>query len=157
MVGEKLHDLVHAFGIDLLERPRGGVMVLAPPPLEETAVDDILGQRVLEAVHKLGIVRGREDEVQSVEILEIADHLLHGALAHAAPERGSKATPDHRSALQRELERICEPIDTGGDDVVDGRRYLDVAAPEPRFTALDHDPCCLEKLVENLLDVEGIA
>ena len=40
---------------------------------------------------------------------------------------------------------------------MDGGRHFDVAAPEPRFTALDHDPCCLEKLVENLFNVERIA
>ena len=58
--------------------------------------------------------------------------------------------------MQRELERIREPVNAGGDDVVDGSRHLDVAAAEPRFTALDHDACCLQKLVENFFDVEGI-
>ena len=58
--------------------------------------------------------------------------------------------------MQRELERIREPVNAGGDDVVDGSRHLDVAAAEPRFTALDHDACCLQKLVENFFNVEGI-
>src|SRR5262249_8838449 len=51
---------------------------------------------------------------------------------------------------------IRQPVDTGRNDVVDGRGHLDVAAPEPRFTGLDHDPCRLEKLVKNFFDVQGV-
>ena len=84
MIGKKLHHLVNAPGIHLLESERGGRVILATPALEQTAVDDILRQRVLEAVHEFGIVSSWEDEVQSVEILEITDHRVGGALDHAA-------------------------------------------------------------------------
>src|SRR5207245_4216166 len=113
---------------------RGGRVVLATPPLEQTAIDDIVRQRVLEAVHELGIVSSREDEIQAVEILEVADHLVGGAPDHTAHERGAEAAPYHRPALQRELELICQPVNAGGEDGVDGSPHVDVAAAEPGFT-----------------------
>src|SRR5262249_29889648 len=66
MIGEKLHDFVDAPGIYFLESERGGRVVLAAAALEEAAVDDVLRQRVLEAVHKFRVGSGGEDEVQSV-------------------------------------------------------------------------------------------
>jgi hypothetical protein len=49
-------------------------VILPPATFEETAVDDVLGQRVLEAVRQLGFVSRREDEIQAVETLEVLDH-----------------------------------------------------------------------------------
>lgn len=156
VVGEQLHHLVQALGVQLLEPERGGGVVLAPPTIEETPVHDVLRERVLEAVHRLGILDGGEDKIEAVEVLEVLDDLIRGARDDTGDERGPEASPHHRSALQDELERVRQPVNARGDDVVDGGGHLDLGAAEARLTALDGDPPGLLELVEDLLDVEGI-
>ena len=65
VVGEQLHHLVEALRVQLLDPARGGGVVLAPPTIEESPVHDVLRQRVLEAVHQLGILSSGEDEIEA--------------------------------------------------------------------------------------------
>ncbi len=71
MVGEKLDDVVDPVRVELLKTESGGGVEPPAAPREEARVDDVLGERVLEAVHELRIVCAREDEVNGMEVLQV--------------------------------------------------------------------------------------
>ena len=156
VVGHELDDLVSMPGVHLLEAEPGRRVVLTSPALQHARVHDVLGQRVLEAVHQLGVLRTREDEVEGMQVPQVPGHLLGDDLEDARDQRNAEASPHHRRPLERLLERFRDAVDAGRDDVVDGRRDCHVGAAELRLAVLDGDSARLLQLVENLLDVERI-
>ena len=94
MVAKQLHHFVNPARVDLLEpRSRGGV-VLAPPPLEQPGVDHVLGQGVLEAVHRFGVSRVGEDEVEAMELAQVLADELGLTVEHPAEQRDPEPSPD---------------------------------------------------------------
>ena len=115
-------------------------MVLPAPSLEEPPVDHILGQRVPEAIHRLGIADRREDEVEAVELAEPDDRLVPGDLDDPREQGDSRSSADDCGPLQGPLEWIGEPVDASGDDVVDRGGHRDALAPQAGLTILHDDP-----------------
>src|SRR5206468_1470518 len=149
--------IVDASREQLLETDPGRRVVRPSSTLQHAAVDDVLSQRVLEAVHRFGLLSAREDEVEAVELAEMSSHLIGAALEDARDQRHSEPSPDDRRPLERLLEPLGQAVDAGCDDVVSGRRHRDVGAAEPRLAALDREATGLLELAENLLHIEWIA
>ena len=156
VVGDELDDLVSLPGVQLLETEPGRRVVSTSPALQHALIHDVLGQRVLEAVHQLGVLRAREDEVEGMQVPQVPGHLIGHGLEDARDQRNAEASPHHRRPLERLLERFRDAVDAGRDDVVDGRRHRHVGAAELRLAVLDGDSARLLQLAENLLDVERI-
>jgi hypothetical protein len=112
---------------------------------------------VLEAVYQLGVVRAREDEVDGMEILQVARHLIALGLTDVGHERNAEAAADHRGDLECPLGRVGHAVHPGGDDVADRRRHRHVGRPKPRLSILDDDALRLLQLPDDLLDIQGIA
>src|SRR5262249_26392569 len=117
---------------------------------------DVLGERMLEAVHQLGFVCAREDKVEAMQIPEMSSYELVFDLEDARDQRDAEASPYHCRALERLLERIRDPVDAGRDDVVDGCRNCHVGTAQPRLALLDDDPARFQKLTKYLLHVQRI-
>ena len=83
VVGDELDDVVEPPGVQVLEATGGRRVMLASPALQHARVHHVLGQRVLEAVHQLGFLRAREDEVEAVELVETPGHPIRGNLEDA--------------------------------------------------------------------------
>src|SRR5262245_12997448 len=80
MVGDQLDDVIDTPGEELFET-EGRLRVVGPSPtLEHAAVDDVLRQRVLEAVQRFGFGGTREDEVEVVKLLQMGGHVLWSTL-----------------------------------------------------------------------------
>ena len=156
VVREKLHHVIDPPGVELLEAAPGGRVVLASAALQHARIHHVLGQRVLEAVHQLGFLCARKDEVEAMELPEMPGDSIRDDLEDAREQGHSKASPHDCRPLERVLERFREAVNAGRDDVVDGRRDRHVGAPEPRLAVLDEDPARLLKLAEDLLHVKGI-
>ena len=67
----------------LVSAVTGRRVIRSPPALQHSRVHHVLGQRVLEAVHQLGFLRAREDEVEAVELVETPGHPIRGNLEDA--------------------------------------------------------------------------
>jgi hypothetical protein len=50
-------------------------VVRASPTLQHAAVDHVLSQCVLEAVHRFGLLGAREDKVEPMELSQVSSHL----------------------------------------------------------------------------------
>ena len=154
MVGEQLDHLVEAPGVELFERRAHRGVIHAPAALEQSAVDDFLGEGVLEAVEEL------VEEEDEVEGLERPEALGHGRSV-ASSSRDSRATANWRpttaAAWSVCLSGSCEPVDASGDDVVDGVGHPHVRLAQPRRPVLDKDAASLPELADDLLEIERIA
>ena len=83
VIGNQLDGVVDLPGVQLLEAEPGRRVVCSPPALQHGAVHHVLGQRVLEAVHQLGLLRAREDEVERMQVPQVSGHLVGSNLEDA--------------------------------------------------------------------------
>src|SRR2546428_678116 len=125
---------------------RGGSALSVRARLEHAGVHDFLGQRVLEAEGRRRILPARKDEVEAVELSQVSIQLGPVEAEDARKQRHAEAAPHDRRALQRLLERLCQAVDAGRDDVLDGRGHRDTRAAEPRLALLDDDASRLLEL-----------
>ena len=101
VVCDQLHDVVASPGVQLLEAPTSRRVMLAAAALQHARVHHVLRQRVLEAVHQLGVFSAREDEVQAVELPQASSDLALVDREHAPEQRRSEPSADHRCALKQ--------------------------------------------------------
>ena len=145
VVGDQLDDVADPPGVQLLEAVTGRRVVLTSPALQHARVHHVLGERVLEAVHQLGFLRAREDEVEGMQLPEVPGHLLRDDLEDARDQRNSEASSHHRrpwsvclSGSARRSMRAAMMSWMVAGTVTSG-------AAQPRLALLDDDPARLHE------------
>ena len=125
MVGQPLHVFGQPVRIEALDRADdAGVQVLAPL-LEQRAVGDFMGERVLEGV--LGIWK-KPRLVQKLRLLQMRESPLHRVLrqlGHGVEQPEGDVLADDRGRLEQLLVVRWEPVDPSRQDHLHGRRDLD--------------------------------
>ena len=134
--------------------------VEAPPMLvQEPVVDDLVRQRVLEAVLELGEEADRVDELGGHEPVDDALELLLGLVGDRLKERKRHGVADDRTDLQDRFLGGAEAIDPSGQDRLHGRwngnrrKGLDqtIGLPFPR------EDVGLHEVPDGLFDEERVA
>ncbi len=155
---QRLGHLFEATGKLFLDRRRGTGMETRSLGLEESVVGDILGERMLEEVLEVGLVRSLADEVGALEIRQGRIELI-GRGRHLPDDVVEELPSDDRCFLEHAPPAGLETIDPGRDHAADRRRHICVdEAARDAPAAVGFDECArLDQRVDDLLEVEGIA
>ena len=68
VIRDQLDDVLDSPRIEVFEAASGRAVILTSPALENARIDNILGERVLEAIHGLRVVSGAKNEVEAMEL-----------------------------------------------------------------------------------------
>jgi len=121
---------------------------LAPDPQQERLVGRLLGQGVLEGVLQLGQAPTLPDQLQALQLLQVAVH-LDARLDDAAQHPEEEAAPDHRGGPQDVPHLGVQPVDARGDhipqragdrDPLQRRADLPAAVDAPEGAEVDQRP-----------------
>ena len=111
---------------------------------------------MLEGVDGFRLTGAEEEEVARPQLSEVRVQVDLG-LDHAREQRHRHLPSHHRRHLECVLDLVRQPVDAGGDDVVDRLRECHVRPDQPGLADLDLDATRLAELPEDLLDVERVA
>jgi hypothetical protein len=120
---EELGHLMGSFRVEALQRRARRRVMGAPAPLEEARVRHLLGQRMLEDVHRL---LGAGPLVEELQTHQLPQRVLEAG-ARAAPHRREQPerdlTAEHRGSLEEALGVLRQPVDARQEDLLDRLRY----------------------------------
>jgi len=131
VVGDQLDDIVGPSRVEL-SRPSPAAAWYVRRGAPARRLHHVLGQRVLEAVHQLGILSAREDEVEGHAGPAGGPATRSGARWSTRETREIPKRRPPPPPLKRLLERLRDAIEASRDDVVDGRRDRHVGRLSPR-------------------------
>src|SRR5207253_10075966 len=93
---EELDHVVDSTSVQVLEPVSGRGVVLPSPALQDARIHHVLGQRMLEAVEELRLLRAREDEVEAVELPQMSRYLIRSDVQDTRQQRDSKRSEERR-------------------------------------------------------------
>src|SRR5580765_1572842 len=159
VVGQPLHLLGQAVGVQVLDGRRDARMQAAPPLLQERAVGDVVRERVLERVLHAREQADLVDELRGLELGEVAaEHVLR-QVGDRVQEGQRHVGADDGGSLQEALGLGGQPVDACGEHGLHGGRHLDGVdlAREAKAAAIARERLGLDERPHALLEEERIA
>src|SRR5262249_24600277 len=121
----------------------------------QTFVDNILRQRMGERVDGLRFWHAQKDELECRQVVQAPRHLAV-RLEHTRDQWHGELTAHHRRRLDSLLQGIGKPIDSRGDDIVDGGGHPHIDGAQRGVAALDRIAVGFPELPQDLLHVQRV-
>src|SRR2546422_1993962 len=159
MMSKSLDVLIKPVGIDSLDRLENPGVECTPAILEEAAVGNLVGQRVLEGVLQLGEEPRLVEELRCLQPGEPLAKALLRLLGDRLQQRERHVLADDRCRLEQALVSGSESVDARGKDGLRRAGELPVLERprEPIGPTFSAKGACLHQRPHALLEEEGIA
>ena len=157
-MGEPLDLLAEAIAVERLDRLDDPRVERAAPLLQQPAVGDLVGERVLEGVLEVREEPGLVEELGGLQVVEPARSASSGSSAIAWSSANGTSLPMTAAAWSRRLSSGREPVDARREHRLDRGRDLDRLdrLRQPVAAALAHQRLRLHQRPHALLQEERV-
>ena len=110
-MGKHLDLLVQALGMQALDRLHDGSMERAAAILQQRAISDVVGERVLEGVFQIREKPRLVQELRRLQLRERTPQIVTGEFRNCVQQHEWHILADDGCCLQQSLELGLQPID----------------------------------------------
>jgi hypothetical protein len=159
VVGEALDVLGPPVRVERLQRVHDASVQVAALLLEQTRVDDVVGEGMSERVGEVRIEARRVEELRLLQLGQVAEELVGRHPGHRLQQRERQVLADDGARLEERLPLVGQPVDARGQHRLDAVGDLDAGEwlGEAIGAAVADEHLVFDQRAHGFLDEERVA